>query len=207
MFNMKCVIPCGGFGTRGKPWTQYICEEIKQALFITNPDKNNLKQVIFKRFPNKHRYFKFIIDNTYKGLDDSILIARKYCINTAATIFRWLNCFNDRNEIKNLILHFKGSILIGETKVSDVTSYGNLIVKNNKIISITQKPKSNNIRSKLVYWGKVIVNHDFWRKFNGSLDTPFLKQKVLILRSKPYGTGNLKDYDIANYDFTFNSKE
>jgi UTP-glucose-1-phosphate uridylyltransferase len=106
---MKVIIPCGGFGTRVAPWTKYIskellpingmpvickvinelleCKEIDEIIFVTSSEKELMKKIILQHFPSKHQYFNFVIDDTHKGLDNSILIAKPYCKNTDATIF------------------------------------------------------------------------------------------------------------------------
>jgi UTP-glucose-1-phosphate uridylyltransferase len=96
--------------------------------------------------------------------------------------------------------------LIGVVQVDDVTRYGNIMIENNRIKSIIQKPKNNNTGSKFVYWGKAILNRAFWNKFSGNLDSAFIGEQVYELRSTPYDTGNLFDYAKANSDFTYKNR-
>jgi NDP-sugar pyrophosphorylase family protein len=107
--DFYCIIPCGGFGTRIKPFSKYIpkdllpingvpiickvveeiisIKKIKKIIFVTAPHKRIVTKVLNRYFPNDNYKFKFIIDNSYKGLDNSILLAKKYCRNAYGTLF------------------------------------------------------------------------------------------------------------------------
>jgi dTDP-glucose pyrophosphorylase len=59
---------------------------VDEIVFVSSPDKELMKKIILDFFPQYVSKITFINDNTHKGLDNSIMLAKEKCQNADATI-------------------------------------------------------------------------------------------------------------------------
>ncbi|MDC3131558.1 glucose-1-phosphate thymidylyltransferase RfbA [Pelagibacteraceae bacterium] len=161
---MKGIILSGGYGTRLSPLTIPYSKQllpiydkpmiyyplttlmslgINDILVITTPTDNALFKRLFKNSNQWGIKISFAVQKTPKGIAESFILAENFIKNDDVTLILGDNIYNGINyiKIKNIINNnFSGS-LIFTYKVDNPKRYGVAEVKNDKVISIREKPK------------------------------------------------------------------
>ncbi len=161
---MKGIILSGGYGTRLSPLTIPYSKQllpiydkpmiyyplttlmslgINDILVITTPTDNALFKRLFKNSNQWGIKISFAVQKTPKGIAESFILAENFIKNDDVTLILGDNIYNGINyiKIKKIINNnFSGS-LIFTYKVDNPKRYGVAEVKNDKVISIREKPK------------------------------------------------------------------
>ncbi len=220
---MKGIILAGGSGTRLYPSTLSVCKQllpvydkpmiyyplsvlmlanIRDILIITT--KNDLPK--FKKLLGDGRSLgiklSYKIQKKPRGLVDAFLIGKKFINNKNVCLILGDNLFYGDglpNLLKESIqtLEKNNKAIIFSYRVSNPSSYGVVNEKNNKILSIVEKPKfskSNEAIIGLYMYPKKVIEFSKKVKKSGrgeleitDLNKLFLKDKKLEL--KKFGRG------------------
>ena len=160
----KGIVLAGGFGTRLHPLTKVVSKQllpvydkpmvlypietltkagIDDLLVITNPDDKILFERLLEDF-NTDLSITFAVQNYPNGIAEALIIAKDWLNNEGCALILGDNIFlsdNINDCLKNALLKENGATIFG-FHVNDPSRYGVIEFKNNKVLSIEEKPKN-----------------------------------------------------------------
>jgi glucose-1-phosphate thymidylyltransferase len=221
---MKGIILAGGMGTRLYPSTLSVCKQllpvydkpmiyyplsvlmlanIRDILIISRKEDLSKYKKLFGNGNSLGIKISYIIQKKPRGLVDAFLIGNKFIGKENVCLILGDNIFYGDGLPKLLrdsinFVDIKKKSIVFSYKVSNPNSYGVIKEKNNKIISIIEKPKFTNSKEAVVglylYPNNVV---ELSKKIKPSksreleitdLNNLYLKEKKLELRKLGRGT-------------------
>lgn len=220
---MKGIILAGGLGTRLYPATLSVCKQllpvydkpmifyplsvlmlanIKDILIISRKEDLNKFKKLLGNGNSLGIKITYAIQNKPKGLVDAFLIGKEFikkdnvCLVLGDNLFYGDGLPKLLNDAINYVENKKKAIIFSY-KVSNPSNYGVVKEKNNKILSIVEKPKNSKSKDAIiglyVYPNNVIkLSTKIKPSKRGELEITdlnnlFLKEKKLELRK--FGRG------------------
>ena len=215
---MKGIILAGGLGTRLYPATLSVCKQllpvydkpmifyplsvlmlanIKDILIISRKEDLNKFKKLLGNGTSLGIKITYAIQNKPKGLVDAFLIGKEFikkdnvCLVLGDNLFYGDGLPKLLNDAINYVENKKKAIIFSY-KVSNPSNYGVVKEKNNKILSIVEKPKNSKSKDAIiglyVYPNNVIkLSTKIKPSKRGELEITdlnklFLKEKKLELR-------------------------
>ena len=183
---MKGVILAGGRGTRLSPVTDCLNKHllpiynkpmiyypisllilcgIKEILIITNKEDIPIFKRLLSKFKKLPVSFKFEIQKEANGIAEAFNISKNFIKKSEKNILiLGDNFFYGQNLpmiIKNILLKSKNHIFL--YRVKDSSNFGNVEIKNDKIISLEEKSKK--IKNNLAITGLYIFNQNSLKNY------------------------------------------
>ncbi len=171
---MKIIIPAAGKGTRLAPHTDYnpkpilpvagktivdfimdkvkTLENVESVIFIVG----YLKDKMIEYLKNKYKdiNIEFVVQNEYKGLAHAVSLAKPY-IKDNDDVFIILGDTIFEADIKSVVEKKQNSL--ASFVVEDPRRFGIIILENEKVIQVIEKPKV--ITSNLALTGLYYINN------------------------------------------------
>ncbi len=181
---MKGIVLAGGSGTRLYPITHALNKHflaiydkpliyypisilmlsgIRDILLITNPEDNKLFKKIFSNGAHLGLNISYEIQYKPNGLAEAFIIGENFIKNDNVCLILGDNILYGQGLsglLKRISMKKTGATIFGYY-VNDPTRYGVVEIKNNKAISIEEKPKkpkSNYAVIGLYYYDKDVIN-------------------------------------------------
>jgi glucose-1-phosphate thymidylyltransferase len=173
---MKGIILSGGLGTRLYPSTIAVSKQlipvydkpmiyyplsvlmlagIKEILIITTKYDLDSYKKLFKNISKIGVKITFAAQHKPRGLVDAFMIGKKFignddvCLILGDNIFYGDGLTDYLKKSINIVKQEKNAVIFSYP-VSDVSNYGIVNIKNNKILSIIEKPKKTNSTDAIV---------------------------------------------------------
>jgi glucose-1-phosphate thymidylyltransferase len=180
----KGIILAGGKGTRLSPLTKITNKQllplydkplifyplsilmlagIRDILIITNPHEDRNFKKILGDGSNFGIKIKYLEQNKPNGLPEAFIIGEKFINNSSVALILGDNFFYGQGFTKRLNEKTKSDLgaTIFTYQVNNPQDYGIVELKNNKIVSIKEKPKKTNSNlaiTGLYFFDKNVVN-------------------------------------------------
>jgi glucose-1-phosphate thymidylyltransferase len=233
----KGIILAGGKGTRLSPLTKIINKQllplydkplifyplsilmlagIRDVLIITNPNEDENFKKLLGNGSNFGIKIKYLEQNKPNGLPEAFLIGEQFIKNSSVALILGDNFFYGQGFTKRLKEKTKSDFgaTVFTYQVNNPQDYGIVELKNNKIISIKEKPKKTNSNlaiTGLYFFDKNVVSYS--KKLKPSkrkeleivdLLKAYLKKKKLKIEFMGRGSAWL---DTGNVDSLFETSE
>ena len=233
----KGIILAGGKGTRLSPLTKITNKQllplydkplifyplsilmlagIRDILIITNPNEDRNFKKILGDGSNFGIKIKYLEQKKPNGLPEAFIIGEKFINNSSVALILGDNFFYGQGFTKRLMEKTKSDLgaTIFTYQVNNPQDYGIVELKNNKIVSIKEKPKktnSNRAITGLYFFDKNVVS--FSKKLKPSkrkeleivdLLKDYLKKRKLKI--EPMGRGSAW-LDTGNVDSLFETSQ
>lgn len=182
---MKAILLAGGMGTRLRPATLGINKHLipvynkpmiyyslsvlmlckfREVILICDPDNRNVFKKIFKDGSQFGMKIRIVTQKKANGIPEAFLIAKKYIKNQNVCLILGDNFFYGQGFYNKLLKgkKLKKGAFFLTYNVQNPSKYAVIEKKNNKIISIEEKPaipKSNLVIPGIYFFDKNVVHY------------------------------------------------
>jgi glucose-1-phosphate thymidylyltransferase len=211
---MIAILLAGGTGTRLRPATLGINKHLlpvynkpmiyyslstlmlckfKEVILICDPDSKRIYKKIFSDGKHLGMKIHIIVQKKANGIPEAFLISKKYIKNQSTCLMLGDNFFYGQGfyqKLKKGINLKKGAYFLGYN-VQNPENYAVLETKNNKILSIEEKPKkpkTNLVIPGIYFFDKKVVNFckNLKKSNRGELEIVDLMKLYLIDNSAKF---------------------
>ena len=211
---MIAILLAGGTGTRLRPATLGINKHLlpvynkpmiyyslstlmlckfKEVILICDPDSKRIYKKIFSDGKHLGMKIHIIVQKKANGIPEAFLISKKYIKNQSTCLMLGDNFFYGQGfyqKLKKGINLKKGAYFLGYN-VQNPENYAVLETKNNKILSIQEKPKkpkTNLVIPGIYFFDKKVVNYckNLKKSKRGELEIVDLMKLYLIDNSAKF---------------------